>query len=87
MVQRLKLHHKVVKLDEMIAKPRPVVLELCALFGLECFPDYVDQVLGGLFTEPNPTRRGIDWTPDLIEAVEKMKRDFPDYFFGSHLVS
>ena len=83
----LKLHHKIVKLDEMIAHPRPVVLELCAFFDLECFPDYVDHVLGGIFTAPNPTRKGIDWTPDLIEAVEKLKIDFPDYLFGSHLVS
>ena len=87
MVQRLKLHHKIVKLDEMITNPRPVVLELCAFFDLQCFAAYVDQVIAGLFTEPNPTRRGIDWTPNLIETVEKMKRDFPDYFFGSHLVS
>ena len=84
LIRLLKLRSLVVRLDEMIANPRPVVLELCAFFDLECFSSYVNQVIRGLFSEPNPTRNGINWTRGHLQAVEKLKTDFPEYFFGSH---
>ena len=71
----------------MIANPRPAILELCTFFELECFTSYVDEVIEGLISESNhPPRKGIDWRPDQIETVERMKTEFPEYFFGSHLV-
>ena len=70
----------------MIADPRRVILEICSFFNLECFPSYVEEVLQGLFNEPNPTRNGIEWTPEYLDAVELMKKDYPEFFFGSHFV-
>ena len=86
LMQSLNVPTIIVKLDEMIVDPKPVIFDLCSFFDLECFPSYVEEVLGGLFTEPNPTRRGIEWEQEHIDAVEQMKRDYPEFFFGSHLV-
>lgn len=66
-----------VRHEELVADPVAVLSRLCTLLGVEADGDYLTRCASIVRPSPNRTRLRTEWTPELIDAVERRIGDYP----------
>ncbi len=55
--------------EDLVADPQQELSRLCDLFDLEPYPDYLEACASIVLDSPRRTSRGVEWPPDVREAV------------------
>lgn len=55
--------------EQVVARPRETLREICAWFGLESSEDYLDACAALVFPSPNKSREQQPWDAEMIESV------------------
>jgi len=66
-----------VRHEALIEEPKKWLAKLCALLGVEPFPDYVDDCARILFKAPQKSRRNLPWSAENIALVAEKMKPYP----------
>jgi hypothetical protein len=67
----------VVRLEDLIAAPKPTVAGMCAFFDLDAPDHYLDACAKVVFPAPRKTRAAVEWTPDLVRELQDRLAPYP----------
>jgi hypothetical protein len=71
----------VVRQEDFLADPQTRLIETCRFLSLETNPAYLDDCATILYKSPAKSRSKLDWTPELINLVQRRISEF-DFLAG-----
>ena len=66
-----------VSLESFIANPREQLAKLCSFLRVDPSQDYLDDCASIVFSSPRKTRETLDWTPVMIQIMQKAIANYP----------
>ena len=82
-VRRFSAEHALtVRHEAFVSDPREGMRRLCAFLGVEAPEDYVEACATLVFPSPRQTRRGVEWSREQVDFVQKEMIDRYDFLEG-----
>ena len=69
--------HFDVSCEDLIVKPKGIIMDICDFLQLECSEDYVTKCAAKVFPSKSTTRKIVEWPSDILEYIQTSTKEFP----------
>ena len=70
-------HHFDVSCEDLIVKPKGIIMDICDFLQLECSEDYVTKCAAKVFPSKSTTRKIVEWPSDILKYIETSAKGYP----------